>query len=355
MVDNSGDTVGEWVSVFCIASLALIAAAVWSVADRWRARDVRLREVVRVLVRYTLAFVMLSYGVLKLSFGQFPEPTAGSLMQRLADTTPDELLWTFMGVSPAYVFFCGAGETLGALLLLFRRTTTLGALVLAAVLTNVVMLNFCYGVSVKINSSHYLAMCIFLLLPDLGRLGNVLVFNRAARPAAGAPVPARPWMRLARRGIKAAVISTVLFLNVKDGIVRLRSSDARIWCDGVWNVTSFRRDGREVPAVGGEAQRWQRVRFQADGDRLYVRWRYADESPGELFTVALDEKLQTMTLAPDSSATPGQPIVLRYAHLDAGHLTLEGNLGAQVYAVGLELLDAKSTRLMSRGFRWINR
>ena len=58
-----------------------------------------------------------------------------------------------------------------------------------------------------------------------------------------------------------------------------------------------------------------------------------------------------MTLAPDSNATPGQPIVLRYARTDARHLKLEG----KPYAVGLELVDANRTRLMSRRFHWINR
>ena len=355
MPDNSGDTVGEWVSVFCIASLALIATAVWSVADRRRAHDARVRALVRVLVRYTLAFVMLSYGVLKLFFGQFPEPSAGALMQRVADQTPDELLWTFMGIAPAYVWFSGAGEALGALLVLFRRTTTLGALVLAAVLTNVVMLNFCYNVSVKINSSHYLAMCIFLVIPDLGRLGDVLVFHRTARPAACAPAAARPRIRLAGRVIKIAVISALLVVNVKDGIGLLRSNGDKIWCDGVWKVTAFARDGQAVPAVTGETLLWQRVTFQAVGDQLYLRWRYMDESPGDLFTVALDENRQTMTLAPDTSAPPGPPIVLRYVRPDAGHLKLDGNVGAPSYAVELERVETRRTRLLSRGFHWINR
>jgi uncharacterized membrane protein YphA (DoxX/SURF4 family) len=354
MVDNSGDTVAEWVSVFCIACLALIVTAVWSITDRRRGHAVHRGARVRVLVRYTLAFVMLSYGVLKLFFGQFPEPSAGTLIKRVGDAAPNELLWTFMGVSPAYVFFSGAGETLGALLLLFRRTTTLGALVLAAVLTNVVMLNFCYDVSVKINSSHYLAMCIFLVLPDLRRLANVLVFNRPAPPATREPTPTRPRARVARI-LKIAAISAVLLVNVKDGIALVRSNNAKIWCDGVWNVAAFTRDGHDVPAVGGDATRWQRVSFQAVGGQLYVRWRHMDESPGELFTVVLDEKLRTMTLTPESSARPQPPIVLRYARTDARHLTLEGKLGGQSCTVGLELLETKRTRLMSHELHWINR
>ncbi|MEO7733298.1 MAG: hypothetical protein ABIY55_20220, partial [Kofleriaceae bacterium] len=333
----------------------LIAAAVWTVTDRRRSREVHRGARVRVLVRYTLAFVMLGYGVLKLFFGQFPEPSAGALIQRVGDAAPHELLWTFMGASPAYVFFSGAGETLGALLLLFRRTTTLGALVLAAVLANVVMLNFCYDVSAKINSSHYLAMCIFLVLPDLMRLGNVLVFNRTAPPAAREPMPTSPRARVARRILKIAVISAVLLVNIKDGIPLLRSNDAKIWCVGVWSVAAFARDGHDVPAVASDATRWQRVAFQAVEDQLYVRWRHMDGSPGELFTVVLDEKLQTMTLTPDSSAKPEPPIVLRYARSDARHLTLDGDLGGQPYTVGLELLETNRMRLMSRGVRWINR
>ncbi len=54
-----------------------------------------------------------------------------------------------MGYSTPYNVFTGLVETVPAMLLFFRRTATLGALLLVAVLANVVMLNLCYDVPVE--------------------------------------------------------------------------------------------------------------------------------------------------------------------------------------------------------------
>src|SRR3954470_12248074 len=215
-----------------MAVVALVASLVWAAVDRRRARDARLREVLRVVVRYTLAFSVLAYGASKLFFGQFPPPSASRLVQTYGESSPMGLMWTFMGASPGYVFFSGLAETVGSVLLLFRRTTTLGALVLAAVMTNVVMLNFCYDVPVKLCSSHYLAMCILLLVPDLGRLANVIVFNRATQPVARDLVLPRPWMRVTRRVLKYGVIAVAVVVTFKSPITRtLQAREPVQWYD----------------------------------------------------------------------------------------------------------------------------
>src|SRR6185369_10228156 len=93
---------------------------------------------------------------------------------------------------------------------------TFGALVLATVLTNVVMMNFCYDVPVKINSSHYLVMCVVLLWPDLRRLVDVLVLHRPTQPALHPLRPARRSMRIARWIVKFGVITLVLGTILKE-------------------------------------------------------------------------------------------------------------------------------------------
>ena len=55
-----------------------------------------------------------------------------------------------MGYSRPYAIFCGLVETVGGLLLFWQRTTTLGALIVAASMANVAMLNFSYDVPVKL-------------------------------------------------------------------------------------------------------------------------------------------------------------------------------------------------------------
>ena len=61
----------------------------------------------------------------------------------------------------------GGGDR-GAVLLCFRRTATLGACVLLAVMSNVVLVSFYYGVSVKLFSCTYLAMILRLARAKIG-------------------------------------------------------------------------------------------------------------------------------------------------------------------------------------------
>jgi len=108
-----------------------------------------------------------------------------------------------------YEIFCGAGETIGALLLFFRRTTTLGALVGGAVLTNVFAINMAYDIPVKQYSFHLLALCAFLAACDADRLLNLFVRNRAVAPRFDLSLFATP---MARR--IATAVGTVLVLTL---------------------------------------------------------------------------------------------------------------------------------------------
>jgi hypothetical protein len=150
--NGSGDTTYNYVQVLCYLVLALVAAALWSLLDRERPHYARLHGWLRVYIRFGLASVMISYGAVKVIKSQFPNPTLDRLLQPFGDASPMGLLWTFIGASMAYSVFSGACEMLGGLLLVSRRTTILGALFSIAVLGNVVMLNFCYDVPVKLYS-----------------------------------------------------------------------------------------------------------------------------------------------------------------------------------------------------------
>jgi hypothetical protein len=349
--NGSGDKTADWLALLVFALVSLVAAAAWCAIDRRRARDARLRAFLRVVIRYTLA---------KVFFGQFPEPNGNRLMQRYGDSSPMGLMWTFMGASPAYVFFSGAAETIGGLLVLFRRTTVLGALVLAAVLTNIVLMNFCYDVCVKLNSSHYLAMCILLLLPDLGRLARLLVLQRPTQLVADRLVLPRRWMRIARVVVKLGAIALVLATNVKQDIASHQPKADQPWTEGYWNVVRFVRDGVEQPPLVNDAKRWSRIRFQTYKDKHWARWRFMNDSYAGLCNYQIDEAAHTMVFTPDKEdwdkdAIPvSGPVTMTYTRGDADHLTLDGKIDGAVLRVELQRFDGSKMLLVSRGFRWIN-
>ena len=109
---------------------------------------------------------------------------------------------------------------LGGLLLVARRTTLLGALVSIGVLTNVVMLNFCYDVPVKLFSAHLLAMAVFLVLPDLRRLADLLVFNRGVEPAADPAALRRKWLHRGALVLRTVFVLVCTVLLLSTGLQR---------------------------------------------------------------------------------------------------------------------------------------
>jgi uncharacterized membrane protein YphA (DoxX/SURF4 family) len=126
--------------------IAAVIAIVWLLLDRKRPEYRSLHSWVRLLVRYSLAFSLFTYGFSKIFVSQFAPLWlyASRLVQPFGDQSPAGLLWNFMAYSEPYQIFGGIAEIVPAVLLLFRRTTTLGSLMAAAVLSNVVMLNFSY-------------------------------------------------------------------------------------------------------------------------------------------------------------------------------------------------------------------
>jgi hypothetical protein len=188
-VDGISNTAYGTVLFFCYLVVAAVAAGIWSVLDRRRPHYERLNAWFRYLLRFTLAMTMIRYGAIKILPSQMPSPPPLQFMtQRIGDLTHMRLLWLFTGASPAYETLVGCAEMLGGVLLLFRRTTLLGALLCAANLTMVVLLNVCFNVHVKLYSMHLLFTALVLAAPDLRRLADLLLFNRPVEPREERPL-----------------------------------------------------------------------------------------------------------------------------------------------------------------------
>ncbi|HFA48265.1 MAG TPA: hypothetical protein ENJ95_04515 [Bacteroidetes bacterium] len=180
--NGSGDTTYNYVSLLVYIAVSLLVAIVWSALDRKRGNYNKLLQWLVVLVRYYVVFQMLMYGFAKLFYMQFQPPRFSRLVQPYGDSSPMGLLWTFMGQSKGYTVFAGLGELVGGLLLLSRRTSTLGALVVFGVMANVMAMNFFYDIPVKILSSHLVLMSLFLIALDYKRLLNLFLLNRPTSP-----------------------------------------------------------------------------------------------------------------------------------------------------------------------------
>lgn len=342
---GSGDTAYSYVLALCCAALALLTAVVWTPFDRKRKADACLSEWMRVAVRFGLAMQMLSYGIMKIIPVQFSTPSLSKLTEPLGDHSPMGLLWDFMGTSTVYTIFAGSVEALGGLLLVSRRTTLLGALVSIVAMGNVVALNFCYDVPVKLMSSHLLAMAVLLATPDIARLTNVFLWNRPAPPAVLRPHSVRCWVNWTLLGVKTVLFGGwVTLFGISTVSSRQMFADAgpKPPLYGAWNA--------DEPAQAGlpEADRWRQAVFEYPG---VVGVQLADGTYHG-YRVFVNRKRRTMSLT-----TPKEKLGtsrLSYADIRPGQLLLQGEFDGHPLRATLTQIPPRESPLLSRGFHWIS-
>ncbi|HUA84250.1 MAG TPA: hypothetical protein VMB85_10360 [Bryobacteraceae bacterium] len=335
-VNGSGDTTLDYIHNLLLLTAAAVAALVWSILDRKRTDYRRLHAWLRIWLRYSLAATLYGYGFAKIFPLQFTPPAFFKLLEPLKDFSPMGLLWTFMGFSPAYTIFAGLAEAAGGTLLFFRRTTTLGALVSAAVLLNVVLLNFCYDVPVKLYSSNLFLTAIFLAAPDFPRLARVFVFNQPTKPMKVDAVLFKGRItRAASVILKATLIGFFLFINIRGGIAGYRRAyhGPRPPLYGIWQVDRFIQDSDAADqnhwkVLMIEYPQFATIRFTDDSVRGYrVKYEIAAHR------VSFEPNLSFDFVFPDDS-----------------HLTLEGSGISATF----EKLDPAQFLINRRGFHWIN-
>jgi hypothetical protein len=342
-VNGSGDTTLDYIHNLLILVAAAAIAMVWSILDRKRENYRRLHAWLRIWLRYSLAVTLYEYGFAKIFPLQFGPPGFYKLMEPLHDFSPMGLLWTFMGYSPVYTIFAGAMEAAGATLLLFRRTTTLGALVSAAVLANVVMLNFCYDVPVKLYSLNLLLAAIFLAAADFPRLVRVFALNQTARPLnLDAILFSGRAARIATVTLKTLLIGFFLFVQIRGGISAYRGnySYAKPPLYGIWRVENFVLNGGEMPAIEGDANRWRLIMIERP---QFASVKMMNDSTRS-FQTRYEPGAHRVTFV----SSPN--LVFTWTNADEGHATLDST----TMSIKLEKMDASKFLLTSRGFHWIN-
>ncbi len=177
--DGCGDLPRDFRFFPIAGGAALLLALVWSLIDKQRHYYLKLQYWLQIILRFFLSYTIMQYGAAKVLDVQFSS-SISALDTRVVDMRPMSVAWSFFGYSFSYEFFIGISQIAAAFLLLFRRTATLGAILMVTIMSNIVFVNFAFDVCVKFFSSTYLVMSLYLLIDDAPRLVNVLLLNKAA-------------------------------------------------------------------------------------------------------------------------------------------------------------------------------
>jgi len=347
---GSGDKTFDWVEAFCLLVVATLAAGIWSALDRRRENYVTLHKWFRLFIRFAVAGQMLAYGFAKIIPLQMPFPFLSTLLEPFGHLSPMGVLWASIGAAPAYEIFAGSAEALGGILLLVPRTTTLGALICLADMTNVFMLNMTYDVPVKLFSFHMILLSSFLLAPELPRLANFFFRNRSASPSAQAQ------LFRTRRANRIAIAVQIVFGLFLLGMNTYGSLSARyVYGDkapkpplyGIWDVAQMSIDGQVRSPLLTDYGRWRRVIFESP---RYITSERMDDSFA-YYATSINARDKTIVLT--KSSDKKWKANFTYQRPAPNQLILDGQMDNHKIHMQLQLFDRKNFRLITRGFHWI--
>ncbi|MCF2517435.1 hypothetical protein [Dyadobacter sp. CY351] len=329
--NGSGDTVDDWTWNGIMLFISSIGTAIWSLVDARRREYNALYTWLQVIVRYQLAMSMFTYGFIKIFPMQMPEPSISQLATPLGEFTSMRFAWLFIGSSPSYEIFSGICEVLGGLLMLSRRTTAFGAMILVGVIGHVVALNFFFDIQVKLFSTALLLMAIFLLVPHMQKIWAFFIQNQHVRLSIPVINLTKKWQRTTRIALKTLFIAVFCLISFyenmsaygKGGYMPL---DKPTVTEGFFDVEAFEVNKKPLTLLA-DTTRWDNVIFEKwNGGSIK---RQPADSPlmrygREYFTYKADTAKKTFEMQYRDST---RNFTLHYKEPDSSRMLLYGKSG----------------------------
>jgi hypothetical protein len=368
---GSGDTTLDYVENYCYVVLAFIGTMVWSLLDRKRTNYITLHSWFRIWLRYTLAATLFGYGFAKV-FPLQMHLYLPVMLEHWGDSSPMAVLWNFMAASAPYTILCGSAEALAGVLLLFRRTTLLGAIISIGVMFNIAALNFCYDVPVKLYSTNLLLMSIYVLGPDWPRLKRILLLNQPVAAAdLSRPVFTRHRMRIAAWIVRGTILYFAVVPSWKT-YKRIYLNPKHPALYGLYEVESFSRNGKEPTTLVTEGDRWHGSKarpFATPPESLPLRdgiehwhWVYV-RSSDDIAVVFLNDKRKNFGAKQDAAkntltvSSDKETSIFQYTWPATNDLILRPAAAKDTndnIEMHLRPVPPSEFLLLNRGFHWIS-
>jgi hypothetical protein len=345
---GSGDKTVDYLLAFTLLMAAAGATAIWSIVDRRRPNYRALNKWFRVFLRFAVGATMLGYGMVKAIPLQMPAPGLTRLLEPFGNFSPMGVLWASIGASKSYEIFAGCMELLAGVLLFIPQLATLGALVTLADSVQIFTLNMTYDVPVKLFSFHLILMSLVLIAPEVPRIANVLIFNRAAGPSQQPPLFRRRRLALIAVALQlgcGAYLVLDAYAGARQAWFQRGGGAPKSPLYGVWNIETITMDGQTRSPLVTDYFLWRRILFQTPTVMDFQRM----DDTFVRYGVKID--LTAKTIAVTGQNKP--PSTITFERPDPNRLILDGTLEGHAIHIETKRFDPNAFPLLSRGFNWI--
>ena len=343
---GSGDRSFDYVRFALNLILAFFAAIVWSILDKKRTSYTTLFYWFQTILRVFLCIAMILYGLAKVFKGQFADPSLELLLQPVGEMSPMGLAWAFMGHSMVYNIFIGSLEILGGLLLLYRKTSTLGSILILGIMMNVTIMNLTYDIPVKLFSIHLVLMAFILLVANGKRVLNFFLKNEATEKLLYINyIKNKSFLKIIRFFKKVAIILIPIlvtlqcFFNFK-ATEQLRSnSEMR----GIWETKIFIKQNDTLAPLLTDSFRWRYLIIDYKKKAVVKKMndtieRYSFEENTETKEVVFKSSIDSVAQKFTYSISNSNELKLKGDHLN----------------ISFKRIPISKFRLLNRKFHWVN-
>ncbi|WP_299764477.1 hypothetical protein [uncultured Dokdonia sp.] len=243
--------------------LANLGTLIWLLIDyKYKTSyNQKLKNLVQTILRYHIAFIILTYGLSKVVDIQFGVMSMDTLDKNIGNSSAMGFMWDFFSYSQTVTRFSGWLEVIGGVLLFFRRTTFLGLTLLVIVMANVVIFDIGYNVSVTIYAIYILVLILILLSDQFVSIYNYLILNKTTTPVRYKRlfVNDKTYARAKIFKIALLLVMSSLFFYQFSTYANLMKKD-QSWFTNKQTVETFIRNGDTISNDTDE-KRWKEINF----------------------------------------------------------------------------------------------
>jgi hypothetical protein len=323
-----------WAQALISPLFAMVYSVYWQRKEiKNRINSGKLHAWFRGILRYWLVFEICTYGFSKILKTQFGV-SYNRVDTPVGQLNGFELTWNYFAHSYVFAVIIASFQIGGAILLLFRRTTLLGAAILLPVMVNIVLINFFYAISpgAFMNSVLFSLGLLFLLLLDRSALIGVFL-----RTGSNLPEPRLGFFKYLFRFLAVACAFGLIFY--------LTTLTPPSPLAGKWTVDRLIRNGDTVRANKWltDSTAWTTVYMEDygylslcpnpyvyDDDRsTWARYKY-DSSKKQLRLIFSNRK-------PKQQDT----VIAAVSHPDGRHMQWKGVIGKDTLLFLLSKVEKK--------------
>jgi len=234
------------------------------------------------------------------------------------------------------------------ILLLFRKTTTLGAIITFAVSVNIMATNYFFDVPVKLVSTALALLSLFLLAPNIQRLMGLLMAQKTVKLIPlPTPIYNKRWKKITMISIKVLLLLLVFSGHIRQLISPIDyfkpyfDPEAELY--GAYYIPNREYKNR---AKNNIPDAWHQLIITTE-KTLNIRNEEMDVIRYEY--IKDPKKKEIKIIDSDKSVV----LEMKY-HLENTGITLRNIHSPDSTSIFLEKIDMDNIDLKTRTFRWIN-